>query len=348
MKTLWKVLLGLLAAGLVIGGGAYLYANSKIATNNETPTSSTSTQSTTTDPTAGWKTQTNTKYGYSFKYPADATVTGITGQEGLPADPAVASAVSVFAKGAVVGTENTNALFSVSLYGFEATADSIKEHLGASASTTVATVIAGKSGFKYVNPGDTSTLYFLTNSAGDSLEIAVKNDNIDAINMFNSFQLTTTDATTDWKTYTNTTYSFSFQYPPTWTINEMDVAKNPQLQEPWKSFEFYVDYTPPGASDHYGYIGISKKSPSDLIAQEWVGTPNQTNETVTFAGSSATKFTAGFNDAPAADTEGEYYVIKGGHTFAVTRAQSMASFSDAQKSLWEQVDTLVNSFRFTN
>lgn len=47
-----------------------------------TPTTTTTTTTTTPDPTADWKTYTNTKNGYSFKYPGDYTLQDIN-------DPAI-------------------------------------------------------------------------------------------------------------------------------------------------------------------------------------------------------------------------------------------------------------------
>ncbi|MDD5051058.1 MAG: hypothetical protein PHV93_04990 [Candidatus Pacebacteria bacterium] len=73
------VLLAIIAL-LVIGGGVYIYKNKKaespsaikeqdknIPTSTATPASKVSTQ---VNPTAGWKTYTNFKYGFSLDYPS--------------------------------------------------------------------------------------------------------------------------------------------------------------------------------------------------------------------------------------------------------------------------------------
>jgi hypothetical protein len=44
-------------------------------TQTSTTTTTPSTTTTATDPTAGWKTYTNTKYGYTLKYPSDWSIT---------------------------------------------------------------------------------------------------------------------------------------------------------------------------------------------------------------------------------------------------------------------------------
>ena len=99
MKPIWIVLISVIVAGGLAGGGTYYYldkqaktdkadlqvqiddlsaklnakteelavANSSISTGTAATTS--------TDETAGWKTYTNSNHGYSFKYPTDWILT---------------------------------------------------------------------------------------------------------------------------------------------------------------------------------------------------------------------------------------------------------------------------------
>ena len=61
------VLLGVLAV-LAASGGAYWYGQQKAPSVVQEESSQ---PATTTDETAGWKTYTDTNYGFSFKYPTD-------------------------------------------------------------------------------------------------------------------------------------------------------------------------------------------------------------------------------------------------------------------------------------
>ncbi|MEI8143747.1 MAG: hypothetical protein WCG48_04005 [Candidatus Berkelbacteria bacterium] len=87
--SLLTILLVILAI-CIIGGGFFLWwqnrENNQIVTENTANTSSSPTSSLASsvsfvDPTAGWKTYTNTTYRLSFKYPSDWT---LASGEGLP------------------------------------------------------------------------------------------------------------------------------------------------------------------------------------------------------------------------------------------------------------------------
>lgn len=87
MKTFWIVLITVIITGGIIGGGGYYYLNSKsvkekddlqsqiddlnakiAAAQTALSTTSTGTTSITADATAGWKTYTNTKYGFTLTF----------------------------------------------------------------------------------------------------------------------------------------------------------------------------------------------------------------------------------------------------------------------------------------
>ncbi len=83
----------ILLTAVVFGGGAYVYVNnkatkekndlnaqitdlqSKVTSLQTTASATTSTSATAADETASWKTYTNDKYGFSFKYPNTYTAT---------------------------------------------------------------------------------------------------------------------------------------------------------------------------------------------------------------------------------------------------------------------------------
>lgn len=90
MSSMMKMVLGIVITALVVGGATYWLVNGKSTTdktalqssidslknrvaNLEKPTTSTATTPSTAstgNPTADWKTYTNTSLGFSFKYPA--------------------------------------------------------------------------------------------------------------------------------------------------------------------------------------------------------------------------------------------------------------------------------------
>ncbi|MBP6885970.1 MAG: hypothetical protein KBC02_01860 [Candidatus Pacebacteria bacterium] len=69
----WKMPVAIIVGVLIIAGGAYAWMQGTPATPvaELTPTATP-----TPDPTAGWKTYTNTEYGFEFRYPADRTLEG--------------------------------------------------------------------------------------------------------------------------------------------------------------------------------------------------------------------------------------------------------------------------------
>lgn len=101
MKTIWVVLLTVIITGGLVGGGTYYYENQKLNSNKSelqtqidtlgakvseqtktisdlnTAATATSNVTATTDPTATWKTYSDTTVGYSIKYPTDYRSTDV-------------------------------------------------------------------------------------------------------------------------------------------------------------------------------------------------------------------------------------------------------------------------------
>lgn len=68
-----------LIATLVIGGGAFVYVEKKQSNQPVTATSTAQTADSSTTLTTGWKTYTNTKYGFEFRYPSTWSLGVTTG-----------------------------------------------------------------------------------------------------------------------------------------------------------------------------------------------------------------------------------------------------------------------------
>jgi hypothetical protein len=97
MSTFWKIFISVVVTIAVVGGGTFYLMEKQIdsvrsdnqskmddlnkqiaglkSTTSTTATPATTTTPATTDATAGWKTYTNSTYGYSFKYPANDEIT---------------------------------------------------------------------------------------------------------------------------------------------------------------------------------------------------------------------------------------------------------------------------------
>jgi hypothetical protein len=79
VKKIMMIAFGFLFISALIVGGYYLFTlftkddSSSPAQPNQTQESGTSTPIPTVDPTANWKSYTNTKFGFSFRHPADWT-----------------------------------------------------------------------------------------------------------------------------------------------------------------------------------------------------------------------------------------------------------------------------------
>lgn len=70
LSAIWVILFVVLA--LILGAiGGYYYSKNKEGKTTTSTVTPTSTSTTTSDETASWKTYTNSKYGYSIKYPTN-------------------------------------------------------------------------------------------------------------------------------------------------------------------------------------------------------------------------------------------------------------------------------------
>ena len=89
MPTFWKVFIAVIVTAGIVGGGGYYYMSKKAASDKSKleaeiaglektladlkSAGSSSSTSSATDETAGWKTYTNEPYKFGFKYPATLT-----------------------------------------------------------------------------------------------------------------------------------------------------------------------------------------------------------------------------------------------------------------------------------
>ncbi|MDO8444387.1 MAG: hypothetical protein Q7S80_02700 [bacterium] len=212
MKTWIKVLMTVIVTGGIVGYGAYYFVNKtatadkknlqtqiddlnkKITDANTALTAAQATTSTTatTDPTAGWKTYTNSTYGYSFKYPGTVNLTASLENSNNLAISATAAGVNVFPAGESVG----NGIFYVSVPNIAFTTVAIKNQFGVTKAeniTTTATTLDGASCYIITIQNDSSVVskfYFVKNTSGTVLELTVVKSSTDAQKILSSFKIT--------------------------------------------------------------------------------------------------------------------------------------------------------------
>ncbi len=221
---------------LLLGGGAYAgiwwWGNQQVA--QEVVPTFTPRPSTTPDPTADWKTYTNTEYGITFHVPLDWQVNEPT---------------EIFPEIAVIDSQksydsDTTGRYSPALYiskqtdkyngsitKFEATLNSAIRALRQQQTIT----IDGKTVYIYSGITPPTAHDFRVIFAGGNVYTITSNNPLigaeqgntegelareDFYQILSTFKFTDSGDTSTWKTYTNTKYGFEFKYPKSWTATE--------------------------------------------------------------------------------------------------------------------------------
>jgi hypothetical protein len=154
---------------------------------------------------------------------------------------------------------------------------------------------------------------------------------------------TTTDPTADWKTYANSTYSYSFKYPTNWEVAKVSPGPDNEYLLSWQGA-----YVAGHREDFLASVEVSPKTVSEEVTKEKsdIASPNNSSiellpsESVTFNTYSAT--TVRFKNKSNGFTYTEYILSHGGKTFIITG-------SSDSTAIYEKVaPTIVNSFKFAN
>lgn len=224
-KWLWITLIIVIVLAGAFFAWYYLMGPGKTSTATTTTTTTTPVK---TDETADWKTYSNTKYLYSFKYPSTVTPYSFTGQGSNTAITNDADIVNVN-KGAAteryifeVSTEKTSSTVVLNdAY--------IKSHYKDGKATSAK--VDGTDGFTLVV--GSLTVYFVEKD-GVIYQIQYSKSDTTATKIYSTFKFTTATAsstsTADWKTYTNSNLKVSFKYPTDWTIKEESDSIGQALQ----------------------------------------------------------------------------------------------------------------------
>jgi hypothetical protein len=259
---------------LFVAGGAYYLGKSGFSV--PTPTSLPSggsnppVLSPTTDPTAGWKIYTNKKMGFEFKYPnfySDVTSKGFPGL-GLRQN------LNYIAQFENHG-DNSSFFILSDLSPFSL--DNLKEFAptGSELIPPVTKQI-GNLTFYYYGPGGGGVRYpdqYFINLNNTILEFSFNgpydNDKTPSesakeleLNILSTFKFFDQNgSTTNWKTYTNSTYGFSLEYPTNYVFLEASPEYVRFFKGPWDQ----------GMPTPETYLSLQvKDNTQKLTLQEWM------------------------------------------------------------------------------
>ena len=236
-QSVHKVWVISLVIVLVLVGGYFALAkyqsmwpfSPQVAMESPTPTvSPSSSPSVSQNPTADWKTYTNIKYGFEFKYPSTwkieyktNTPTGyyFVDQEVFLQSPATVEGLK--AKTINPGYQydlHFSYIDNGTAYGGEAAPDPAKKFLGK-------IIVGGVSASEYTVGGQGQSylveidhnlhMYvFSFDTAWDKSQLTQEQ-----LQILSTFRFTSSADISTWKTYTNTTIGYSLKYPGTYVLN---------------------------------------------------------------------------------------------------------------------------------
>lgn len=259
----------------------YLYFYKPLPTSTFTPTTGVI-PTETINPTADWKIYTNTKYGFSLEYPSDANTTS---RDPNPFPVAIQIENLKPRTGGGGGPEVEGWFMTISETQSNANNLTLtqwaREKNLITGIVTTNTSIGGQPAIHWnTTGGDVQLSYYLI-KRNTGMTLILINDNsfknqkiIDQI--FSTIKFI--EPITNWKTYINKTYNFSFEYPNNWDISEKTgtsthefsvyadkleniaalKARKQNTEGPVFPFEFYVSTT------EVFYRGNSE---SDLISE---------------------------------------------------------------------------------
>lgn len=242
------------------------YSKSPVITQIPSPTS---------NPTANWKTYTNTTYGYSFRYPDDHTVYRSVDQQKPALIPATSTSdtVNVSAEeGMVFCCEPVTVSFTIKNSGdILSLASQYLQKFEESERPEIKNItFQGKPSIEVNGPGGFNPPYkllIIPLGGNTSLQIVQNLENPLLTNILSTFKFTDQTQVVNWKTYTNSEGKYSLMYPPEWKF-ENDAAINPNAygpnNDPRKGHALFINKPTLSALDRFtlmdgqvfGEIGI--------------------------------------------------------------------------------------------
>lgn len=235
MKPIWTILITVVATAAIAGSGTYYLANksadkdksdlqaqiddlsAKVSGTTVTSGDAVTSGATVVDETASWKTYANTTYGFSLKYPESWTKEENSG-EGL------AQFYSTVAGRSLTSTETKIVVWAIpatSISNLEKYVADNDGKISSSSDITLGGVASKKFVLTPVDDVKFTVVYALHGDSYIKISCLENASNLDTI--LSTFKF---DETLTWKTYTNTTYGFSFKYPSSWNS---DIPVHPNL-----------------------------------------------------------------------------------------------------------------------
>ncbi|MDD4082104.1 MAG: hypothetical protein PHD05_01825 [Sphaerochaetaceae bacterium] len=206
----------ILAMGIIAVGGFFAY---QFFTKVNTPEAENS--------TAGWKTYTNTEYGFEIKYPSEFENAKIFPENVLDCNSQVYNEIGLVSfKNIGIHIACPNILNSVQnsqVYKGDKNTIIIAGRQAYIFEYTSTTNYTNKEAYIPLSNGNYLVIYHTYKSGRpiDYLELSSNQWQ----NMLSTFKFTTPiDSTAGWKTYTNTQYGFEFKYPNDSKINDVDIT----------------------------------------------------------------------------------------------------------------------------
>lgn len=154
---------------------------------------------------------------------------------------------------------------------------------------------------------------------------------------------TTTDPTADWKTYSNTTYGFSFKYPTDWLVKDMTSANKTLIEG---MVGFYGSNPKSVGEDGFFMIQVNSQALSKLINNEKTAISNNSNEELV-SESSVTKYEQSCTELKIKNKTtniifSKDYCTHGSSTYIVT------GDSTDTDAITQTANQMNDTFQFTN